>query len=298
MCSWRHGRRATSCSSTATRRPSRGRVTSFSPVTSSSPTAIATKVCSIARTGRRQWARRPSSTSTARKPSYGRRELMGDDVRVVVVLRDPAERAFSGYAHLVRDGRETASSFAEALECEDERVASGWEYIWHHRRLGSYSRQLECLFDVIGRDRVLVLRHEDLADNPLGTCAAHVRLPRCRQHVPAAARSFQQPRRPPRSQTLVRLLHRTRPLPARSPARWCRARSASAAATASCAGTCVRSTIPTTAGISCGRPWPRTYGPPPASPGSTSTPGSRPAARRCRRARGTRWPPRPRPAVS
>jgi hypothetical protein len=127
----------------------------------------------------------------------------------VLVLRDPAARAFSGYSHLVRDGRERGD-FAEALEREDERVSAGWEYIWHHRRLGAYSRQIEALYDAVGRERVLVLRHEDLVDDPVATCAHTFEFlgldPSFRpSFVPKA-----NPGGRPRSRTLVRALHHAR----------------------------------------------------------------------------------------
>jgi hypothetical protein len=134
------------------------------------------------------------------------RELIGDRLKVVLVLRDPAARAFSGHAHLVRDGREELS-FAEALECEDDRVAAGWEYIWHHRRLGAYHRQVQALYDAVGSERVLILRHEDLVDDPVGTCGRTFEF----LGVDASFRPtwipFQNPGGRPRSRTIVRLMH-------------------------------------------------------------------------------------------
>ncbi len=48
---------------------------------------------------------------------------MVPDVRCIVILRDPVERAWSHYRHNVRHGRETLS-FREALEREEERAAA------------------------------------------------------------------------------------------------------------------------------------------------------------------------------
>jgi len=45
------------------------------------------------------------------------------DVRLIVVLRDPVQRALSHYKHERRLGFETAATFEEALELEDSRVA-------------------------------------------------------------------------------------------------------------------------------------------------------------------------------
>jgi len=84
------------------------------------------------------------------------------DPRMIAILRDPAERAFSAYSHLVRDGRETEPTLSAGMAREDERRELGWEYLWQYRRLGMYASQVEALFEVFGRDRVLLLLHHDL----------------------------------------------------------------------------------------------------------------------------------------
>src|SRR5579863_751660 len=40
--------------------------------------------------------------------------------KILILLREPIDRAYSAYMHLVRDGRETVS-FAEGLRLEEER---------------------------------------------------------------------------------------------------------------------------------------------------------------------------------
>src|SRR5690606_26522676 len=63
---------------------------------------------------------------------------LSPDARILVVLRDPAERAYSNYQFARRDGKEPLASFREALAAEDERVAAGWATLWHYRRKGRY----------------------------------------------------------------------------------------------------------------------------------------------------------------
>ena len=43
------------------------------------------------------------------------------DAKLIVILRNPIDRAYSAFLHLVRDGRETVLDFGEALRLEDER---------------------------------------------------------------------------------------------------------------------------------------------------------------------------------
>lgn len=95
------------------------------------------------------------------------RESLGP-VRVIVMLRDPVDRAFSAFGHMVRDGRETAPDFESGLDLEQSRMDAGWEYAWHYTRVGFYADQVTRLVEIMGADRVLLLRYEDFAVEPVG----------------------------------------------------------------------------------------------------------------------------------
>jgi Sulfotransferase family len=87
--------------------------------------------------------------------------------RLLVVLRDPVDRAYSNWMHLRSDGLEPIEDFAAAWAAEDERVARGWAPFWHYRRLGFYGEQLRDLIDLFGADQVHVLRYRDLVVDPV-----------------------------------------------------------------------------------------------------------------------------------
>ena len=89
------------------------------------------------------------------------------DARLIAILRQPAERAFSAYLHFRRDGREPAASFEEALALEEERRRAGWGYPWRYRDLGFYARQLARYYAVFPRDRLRVYLTEDLSRDAL-----------------------------------------------------------------------------------------------------------------------------------
>ena len=93
------------------------------------------------------------------------------DCRLVVLLREPVSRAYSGYLHLVRDGRERGS-FADALRSEDERVRRGWEPLWAHRALGCYGAQLGSVLEHFPREQLGVWTYEELSRRPAETFAA------------------------------------------------------------------------------------------------------------------------------
>jgi Sulfotransferase family len=88
------------------------------------------------------------------------------DVRLIAVVRDPIDRAYSNWMHLWSDGLEPLADFEEAFAREDERVHAGWAPFWRYRDLGRYGEQLEHLLGYVDPARVLVLRYRDVVDDP------------------------------------------------------------------------------------------------------------------------------------
>ena len=99
-------------------------------------------------------------------------------VRLIVLLRDPVERAYSGHSHELARGYET-ESFERALELEAERLRGerermlaepGYEsFEWqHHAYLtrGRYHEQLVALEKLVGRDRLHVVDSQEFFTQP------------------------------------------------------------------------------------------------------------------------------------
>jgi hypothetical protein len=84
------------------------------------------------------------------------------EARLLVLLRNPIARAYSHFLHLVRSGREPLRDFEAALEAEDERVADGWEWSWHYRRMGFYGDQVARYLERFDREQLHVYRFEAL----------------------------------------------------------------------------------------------------------------------------------------
>lgn len=89
-------------------------------------------------------------------------------VRVIAVLRDPVEKAYSQYLLLARQGLEELDFFA-ALRAEEERRDAGWGDIWWYARGSKYAAGIEAYAETFGRENLLVLRFEDLAADPAAT---------------------------------------------------------------------------------------------------------------------------------
>jgi hypothetical protein len=89
--------------------------------------------------------------------------------RLIVVLRDPVERAHSNWTHLWSAGLEPIGDIVRACAQEDLRIAAGWAHFWHYVNLGRYGGQLAHLFTLFPRHQVLVFRYRDLVDRPAET---------------------------------------------------------------------------------------------------------------------------------
>jgi hypothetical protein len=90
------------------------------------------------------------------------------DAKVIAILRNPADRAFSHYTQNRQAGREPLDDFARALEREEARIRDDWWPEFHYVQMGLYRAQLRRYFDTFGRDQIKVYLHEDLSRDPHG----------------------------------------------------------------------------------------------------------------------------------
>ena len=97
-----------------------------------------------------------------------RRRIADDlpDAKLIAVIRDPIDRAYSNWMHLWMDGLEPRSNIVEAVKHEQKRIDNGWAPFWHYQGLGMYGRQVQDLFDHFPREQVLLLRYKSLVDEP------------------------------------------------------------------------------------------------------------------------------------
>jgi hypothetical protein len=91
------------------------------------------------------------------------------DVKLIAVIRDPIDRAFSNWTHLWADGLETEPDFVTACRAEPRRVAAGWAPFWRYLELGRYGEQLQNLYAHVDPARVRVVRYRQVVDTPRET---------------------------------------------------------------------------------------------------------------------------------
>ncbi len=103
------------------------------------------------------------------------------DVKLIVILRNPVDRAYSHYHHTSRKNQEPLS-FEEAIRAEEARCTGERERLLrdpdfvplHYRNhsylsRGVYADQLENWFKYYGREQFLILATEDLRKDPQRT---------------------------------------------------------------------------------------------------------------------------------
>jgi hypothetical protein len=89
-----------------------------------------------------------------------------DDLRFILLLRDPVERFFSHYLHLRRDETETRSieEVVEAIDPADITMDRDWTRTYYQE--GLYARQLRPWLDAFEREQFCILQTESLAADP------------------------------------------------------------------------------------------------------------------------------------
>lgn len=88
------------------------------------------------------------------------------DARIIVLLRDPVDRAFSQFMHHVRDSLETCETFEDALLQEEKRLAEGWSWGHGYATHGFYAAQIERYLKVFQREQVLFIEYQNLQTDP------------------------------------------------------------------------------------------------------------------------------------
>jgi hypothetical protein len=87
-------------------------------------------------------------------------------LRIIAVLRQPVDRAFSNYVMHREWGVERLPSFEAAVAAEPARIAARWAQAWHYLALGRYVAAVRAYLNVFGSDRMRIYLFEDVVANP------------------------------------------------------------------------------------------------------------------------------------
>ena len=90
------------------------------------------------------------------------------NAKIIAILRNPADRAYASFLHMVQRGYEPLTDFAEALQDEERRINEKWRGLWHYKRRGFYYNQVKRYFDVFDRSQIKIYLYEDFSGNTTG----------------------------------------------------------------------------------------------------------------------------------
>jgi hypothetical protein len=87
-------------------------------------------------------------------------KTLSPHAKILIMLRDPVDRAYSAYRHMVMDERENLS-FEKALVAEGKRMRENYEFIWFYKDVGFYHEQVKHYIDSFGRENVMICLYDD-----------------------------------------------------------------------------------------------------------------------------------------
>ncbi len=88
-----------------------------------------------------------------------------EDVKIIAVLRNPVDRAFSEHSALIRDGLENLN-FLASLDAEEKRYSENWLPLFFHQRRGLYASSLATYINTFGKESVGVFLFDDMVSSP------------------------------------------------------------------------------------------------------------------------------------
>jgi hypothetical protein len=88
------------------------------------------------------------------------------EMKLIVSLRNPVERAYSSFNYAKSYGLEPLKTLAEGFQAEPKRIQNDDRILLRYRDLGLYLRQLARYYDVFPRDQIKVILFEDFVQTP------------------------------------------------------------------------------------------------------------------------------------
>lgn len=84
--------------------------------------------------------------------------------KIMLILRNPIDRAYSAWCHARGTGLEPCADFADAWRAESERGEV--EFLLRYSRMGMYSEALQAYRQVFRPEQLLLLWHDDMRADP------------------------------------------------------------------------------------------------------------------------------------
>ena len=89
------------------------------------------------------------------------------NAKIIAILRNPAERAYSHFLHLVKHNYETCHDFGLTLENIEELQIGSWVPRRDYLLFGYYSKNLKRYYDIFDKKQIKILLFDDLKRDPI-----------------------------------------------------------------------------------------------------------------------------------
>ncbi len=86
--------------------------------------------------------------------------------KLIVILRNPIEQAFSHFLYATKQAIEPEPDFTKALSLENERLAAGWQPLFGYSRFPRYAEQLKRYFKLFPKEKLFVRKYEEFQNSP------------------------------------------------------------------------------------------------------------------------------------
>lgn len=87
------------------------------------------------------------------------------NVKLIFILRNPIDRAYSDFLNMNRLNWETTSSFKEALKQEKNRKKQGWGPYYYYKEKGLYGKQLKKYFEYFSEENIKIIFFKNFKNN-------------------------------------------------------------------------------------------------------------------------------------
>ena len=95
------------------------------------------------------------------EPAPGNIRAAVPDAKLIAILRNPIDQAWSHYLYARHNAIEPEPDFVRALDLEEERLAAGWQPLFGYSRFPRYGEQLARYLALFPREQILILDYAD-----------------------------------------------------------------------------------------------------------------------------------------
>ncbi|SHJ39929.1 sulfotransferase family protein [Cycloclasticus pugetii] len=88
------------------------------------------------------------------------------DVKLIAILRNPIEQAYSHFLYAKRQTIEPLDDFLIALNSQNVRKLNKWQPLFQYSQFPKYHQQLQRYFDVFPKEQIEIFTYEEFTNDP------------------------------------------------------------------------------------------------------------------------------------